>query len=158
MRLLSKLMVSFGMIAMASLAGAVFNSSPANAAITSTYCGSVRGYAKVEYSNIINFGTSPYFSTVRYGNTGNCVKAIQRELNADFCSSSTKLVVDGKYGPKTWQAVYRYQQMMRNQSMRVDGSSISVDGVVGKQTFALLNEFSYPSGGPVVFTVPIYSC
>jgi hypothetical protein len=81
------------------------------------------------------------YQTMTVGSSGQCVKNLQRYLNA-FCSSSTDLVQDGSFGNKTKRAVMAYQNYMRNEyglgRYRFNGSSMGVDGVVGPQTWGAL--------------------
>ncbi|MEE3344198.1 MAG: L,D-transpeptidase family protein [Bacilli bacterium] len=65
-------------------------------------------------------------STLRRGNTGSNVKALQRKLNEKMDCS---LEVDGVFGKKTYACVVRYQNK----------NKLTVDGIVGKQTCNSLN-------------------
>jgi peptidoglycan hydrolase-like protein with peptidoglycan-binding domain len=64
---------------------------------------------------------------LRKGVSGESVKRVQKLLNARLRPSS-QLTVDGIFGPLTHQAVTQYQQ----------GVSLTVDGIVGKQTWHCL--------------------
>lgn len=147
----------FGALLVTTVAAgiAMVGSSSASAYITTSECGTVKGYGVVTLPNVYPSisESHPYYATQARGNKNNCVKAIQQELNTDYCSPSTKLVEDGSFGALTERAVSRYQQMVRNANFRVNGSAISVDGRVGPQTYSLLNF----GGGTAVF-IPAYSC
>ena len=67
-------------------------------------------------------------STLKYGSSGGEVKKLQQELN----KQGYKLEVDGQFGSKTQAAVRDYQK--RN--------GLSVDGIVGKNTWGKLNASS----------------
>ena len=64
------------------------------------------------------------FEMVGYGSGGSYVKKLQESLN----QKGYKLDVDGQFGPKTLTAVKDYQQK----------NNLTVDGVVGNQTWASL--------------------
>jgi Putative peptidoglycan binding domain/Penicillin-insensitive murein endopeptidase len=71
--------------------------------------------------------------TVRRGSRGDSVRTLQTRLNIWFMRGGPRhglepLVVDGIFGPRTESAVRTFQQTER----------ISVDGVVGRQTWARL--------------------
>ncbi len=77
------------------------------------------------------------------GSQGECVKALQRELN--MVRNRTpgtpgyydRLVVDGIYGEKTVQAVKKFQ---RHHTVRINGrdQKLVVDGKVGPKTWKAL--------------------
>ena len=75
---------------------------------------------------------------LRQGNTGLAVKQMQCELNRS--QTKVQVVVDGVFGPATRDAVYTFQNCV----------GLQVDGVVGAQTWAQLNDwsthYSYPEG------------
>ncbi len=71
------------------------------------------------------------YSTIRYGSSGDDVKTLQQQLN----SQGYKLDVDGQFGAKTQVAVKDYQKK----------SGLSVDGIVGKNTWGSLNSVKTPS-------------
>jgi hypothetical protein len=70
--------------------------------------------------------------TVRYGSTGTAVKELQYRLNIWIAvtpgAGMPRLVVDGKFGPKTLAAVRAFQRAM----------VLTVDGIVGPQTWGRL--------------------
>ncbi len=65
------------------------------------------------------------YSTLQYGSSGSEVKKLQQELN----KNGYKLDVDGQFGSKTQAAVRDYQKK----------NGLSVDGIVGKNTWGKLN-------------------
>ncbi len=65
------------------------------------------------------------YSTISYGSSGSDVKKLQEALNAQGYS----LAVDGQFGSKTQAAVRDYQKK----------NGLSVDGIVGKNTWSSLN-------------------
>jgi len=94
------------------------------------------------------------------GNTGACVHLVQQLLNewgmaygyGGFAGSGP-LTVDGDFGPLTQQAVEAFQQR----------EGISVDGVVGPQTWGRLSQMTPPSSTitptpPTGTLNPIGSC
>ena len=60
-------------------------------------------------------------SALRIGSSGEQVRCLQSTLNAQGYNSGP---VDGRFGPVTYRAVFRYQQAKR----------LFVDGIVGRQT------------------------
>ncbi len=62
--------------------------------------------------------------TISEGSTGNTVKRLQRDLNADIVSNNP-LTVDGIFGPKTDARVRTWQDLVH----------IQIDGIVGPQTW-----------------------
>lgn len=68
------------------------------------------------------------YSQVRYGSSGNDVKTLQELLNQNGYSLDT----DGKFGPKTQDAVEDYQTK----------KGLTVDGIVGKNTWGALTSGS----------------
>lgn len=70
-------------------------------------------------------------TTMRSGSTGENVKVLQRLLNEKV---GCNLDVDGSYGPRTRSCVIKYQQ----------ANNIQVDGVVGPETCASLNNTLKP--------------
>jgi peptidoglycan hydrolase-like protein with peptidoglycan-binding domain len=74
---------------------------------------------------------NPGQPTIREGDHGDAVRRAQRALRR---TPDTALVVDGQFGPATKTAVTEFQQ----------GSGLTVDGVVGPQTWNAL-----PDGGPM---------
>jgi uncharacterized protein YkwD len=64
------------------------------------------------------------FATVRQGNSGDAVRALQSQL----ASRGADLAVDGIFGPLTAGAVRAYQQQ----------TGLTVDGIVGPQTWSAL--------------------
>jgi len=101
-----------------------------------------------EHGQVISMGTHPYYQTLRQGNSGSCVASLQQMLNV-FCSSGTKLSVDGQFGPKTYRAVKAIQQAIGYgwyYPVHVNGQNIYVDGVAGPQTWSILPAFSYWGG------------
>ena len=76
--------------------------------------------------------------TLRYGDTGSCVKVLQNLLLAKGVSIGTSYA-DGKFGPGTLLGVRRYQQS------RLD---LAIDGVVGPYTWNRL-----VNGGGTAYSV-----
>ena len=64
-------------------------------------------------------------TTMRYGSTGENVKALQTLLNEKV---GCNLVVDGSYGSATKSCVVKYQQQ----------ANIQVDGITGPETCGML--------------------
>jgi hypothetical protein len=64
-------------------------------------------------------------SVLQQGSTGDEVKSVQALMNA---KCGTALALDGDFGPATDQAVRQFQGFLQ----------ISVDGIVGQQTWSLL--------------------
>jgi peptidoglycan hydrolase-like protein with peptidoglycan-binding domain len=54
-------------------------------------------------------GSQPDFDTIEQGDSGSRVEALQNELNRVFTNVS--LVTDGKFGPKTYDAVVLFQKL-----------------------------------------------
>ncbi len=65
------------------------------------------------------------YSTIKYGATGDSVRAMQRALKSKGYYTGT---VDGKFGPKTRSAVYRYQKAI----------GLIADGRPGNKTLSAL--------------------
>ena len=84
------------------------------------------------------------YSQIGYGSSGNDVKALQQKLN----SNGYQLDVDGNFGPKTQAAVRDYQQK----------NGLTVDGIVGKNTWSTLNATNNTTSTQVVDddTAPSY--
>lgn len=104
-----------------------------------TSCGGVVGYSTSKIGTSGSGTRAAYFSTRWPGNRSNCVGEVQRNLNRGFCAPGTSLVVDGIYGARTKAALAEYQRFWRNANVRINGSAISVDGVLGPQTWHLFN-------------------
>lgn len=138
-------------------AGSISFATPVSADRGNTFpsCGSVRGSSQVGVANTDIVSSSKYYSTKGQGNADSCVKNIQTNLNLGFCSPSTRLSTDGIYGAKTAQAVRNYQNYYRSQRLVINtGSgfkSIYVDGIVGPQTWSLLNS-------QYIYRNPVFSC
>jgi hypothetical protein len=82
-------------------------------------------------------GSSGAPPTVQQGSTGPFVSTLQQDLN----KLGYSLAVDGSFGPLTRAAVVSFQS----------GAHISVDGIVGPQTWqALANAIAYAEGGAQV--------
>lgn len=75
------------------------------------------------------------YSTISYGSSGNDVKKLQEELN----KNGYKLDVDGQFGSKTQAAVNDYQKK----------NGLSVDGIVGKNTWGKLTGSANTTQNPV---------
>lgn len=109
-----------------------------------TNCGSVRGYTKITatdpYGNFFKTvdTAAKYYVSQAPGAKNECVKDIQRMLNASYCTTGTKLVVDGSYGTKTTTAIKKMQSYLSGYNFRINGAKIVVDGKVGPQTWSLL--------------------
>lgn len=74
-------------------------------------------------------------TTLKYGSSGDEVKKLQETLNAQ---GNYNLATDGKFGAKTQEAVKAYQK----------ANGLSVDGIVGNNTWGALNKASTPSTAP----------
>ena len=71
-------------------------------------------------------------TTLKYGSSGDEVKKLQETLNA---TGNYNLATDGKFGAKTQEAVKAYQK----------ANGLSVDGIVGTNTWGALNKASTPT-------------
>ena len=91
------------------------------------------------------FYAPAYRSTLLRGSRGDCVKDLQVALDSYFCNAATQLSTDGKYGEKTAAAVQHFQTYWAEGTL-VDGHAPAADGIVGRQTWALLTqqEFGVP--------------
>lgn len=76
---------------------------------------------------------------LKSGSKGNDVKTLQRALNMIL---GTKLDTDGKFGPKTLNAVKQFQKKYK----------LAVDGSVGPKTKAKFKALGYSDGGKVDYT------
>jgi len=74
----------------------------------------------------------------RRGSRGEVVKKIQEILNDSVSGLTPKLEEDGVFGPKTEAAVRLFQAQHK-----VDGKSLKVDGIVGKNTLKALSVVNY---------------
>ena len=79
----------------------------------------------------------PTLPTLKNGSTGDCVKDVQKGLNNRngnlklmYGTAWTPLVIDGKYGTNTYNAVKRFQTEYSNA-----GKKLAVDGIVGPATW-----------------------
>lgn len=116
-----------------------------------TRCGSPRGtgtIAPVSGNNAYLFYSSYYAQQSRSSYSTGCVKDIQTILNNNFCNASTRLAVDGHYGPKTYTAVVRFQQYAQFYYL-VNGAAVRVDGITGPQTWTLLSSGQWAITGRV---------
>jgi peptidoglycan hydrolase-like protein with peptidoglycan-binding domain len=110
-----------------------------------TKCGTVKGYTTITatdpFGKIIKTvdSAAKYYSNQAPGAKNECVKDIQRMLNASYCTTGTKLTVDGSYGSKTTTAVKKMQSYLSGYNFRINGAKIIVDGKVGPQTWSLLS-------------------
>lgn len=109
-----------------------------------TKCGTIRGYNKITATNhlgqviAITDKAAPYYASQYPGNRNECVKHIQRMMNAAYCTTGTKITVDGVYGTKTTTAIKKMQQYLSGYYIRINGAKIMVDGRVGPQTWSIL--------------------
>lgn len=109
-----------------------------------TYCGTVKGTTKITALNADGSFLKTVDSAAKYYTAqaprakNNCVKDIQRMMNAGYCTTGTKLVLDGSYGAKTKTAITKMQTYLRGYNFRINGAAITVDGKVGPQTWSLL--------------------
>ena len=71
---------------------------------------------------------------LKYGSSGSQVKTLQQLLNA---AGNYGLDEDGNFGPKTLEAVKKYQQQ----------NGLTVDGIVGTNTWGALNKGTTGSSG-----------
>lgn len=98
-----------------------------------------RDASKPEAKNPVNFGAwaqpassaSPAKS-MRQGAEGQDVRSLQESLN----KKGAQLDVDGKFGPKTQEAVRKFQEQ----------NNLEVDGVAGKDTMAALGGSANAAG------------
>lgn len=109
-----------------------------------TNCGSVKGTTKITAHHpdgrLLKTvdSAAKYYTSQAPGAKNNCVKDIQRMMNASYCTTGTKLVVDGSYGAKTKTAITKMQNYLKGYNFRINGAAITVDGKVGPQTWSLL--------------------
>lgn len=92
------------------------------------------GIAKVATAKVLKPFSCP--TLVQTGATGECVKQIQRSLNA--WGASPQLTVDGDFGPATKAGVIAFQGK----------HSLTKDGIVGPATKAILFVTSGPATRP----------
>lgn len=87
----------------------------------------------------INYGTTggSVMAILKTGSTGEAVKALQANLNTLIGAG---LIVDGDYGPKTATAVSNFQRQY----------GLTVDGIAGDQTFAMIDKLLTPAPAPTV--------
>lgn len=132
-------------------------SSPQASALSGCSQYGWRNVTMTDYSSqkTYDMGTYPYYQTLRQGNANSCVASLQKMANV-FCTQSTRLAVDGQFGPKTYSAIRSIQNAFANNGgyfeVRINGSRIIVDGVAGPQTWSILQAFSYwgsPNGGNI---------
>lgn len=127
---------------------ASFTPTPASALVGAklpTKCGAVKGYTKITNVDLVTGkvtrvldSSARYYATQAPGAKNECVKDIQRMLNASYCTTSTKLTVDGSYGTRTKVAVTKMQRYLGGYNIRINGAKVVVDGKVGPQTWSLL--------------------
>ena len=89
----------------------------------------IYGFARPKYPTI-TFNTTPVdmtFPTIRKGDIGNAVKALQLALVA-YEYNIGKYGIDGEFGSDTESAVKQFQK----------NSGIEVDGIVGRDTWSKL--------------------
>lgn len=114
--------------------------------ITAYAIGGNQNYAKYEKPK----------STYNYGRSvgqraGGGIYWIQAMMNSAFRNNNnfTALDVDGQYGPKTEDAVRRFQRSYNN-SFRYynggDGSYLVEDGIFGPKTYAATQRMGYTAG------------
>jgi len=77
------------------------------------------------------------YGTIRRGSRGWLVYKLQRWLNQNH---NQGLSVDGIFGPRTEGAVKNAQRYWRNQGKTACGRTIAVDGIVGPQTWTLVQK------------------
>ncbi len=143
----AKLLISLA-LPIAVLGLALSLSTPSSALVGAsqpTNCGAVRGTQKITAHTstgalIKTVDTAAkYYTSQAPGVSNNCVKDIQKMMNASYCTVGTKLVVDGSYGTKTKTAVTKMQTYLKGYNFRVNGAALIVDGKVGPQTWSLLS-------------------
>lgn len=109
-----------------------------------TSCGTVKGTTKITALNADGSflktvdSAAKYYTSQAPGVKNNCVKDVQRMLNAGYCTTGTKLVLDGSYGAKTKTAITKMQTYLKRYNYRINGAAIIVDGKVGPQTWSIL--------------------
>jgi peptidoglycan hydrolase-like protein with peptidoglycan-binding domain len=131
-----------------AVVGLVFSQSTPTSALVGasqpTNCGAAKGTTKITAHNSNGSllktldSAAKYYTSQASGASNNCVKDIQRAMNAGYCTTGTKLVVDGSYGAKTKTAVTKMQTYLKGYNIRINGAVITVDGKVGPQTWSLL--------------------
>ncbi len=137
-----------------------------------TYIIGVSSAATKYYVSSLGY-SCPTLPTLKNGSTGDCVKAVQKGLNNRNGNLKlmngtawTPLVIDGKYGTNTYNAVKRFQTEWSSV-----GKKLAVDGIVGPATWdRFLNDcmvFSDPAlvgwhydskNGTSYYTKPGYLC
>lgn len=126
-----------------------FMPAPASAIVGAalpTKCGTVKGYVKItnvdlatgKITRVID-SAARYYATQAPGAKNECVKDIQRMLNASYCTAGTKLTVDGSYGTQTKTAITKMQKNVSGYNIRFNGAKMTVDGKVGPQTWSFLS-------------------
>ena len=86
-------------------------------------------------------GCYTWSGVLKEGSTGEAVRQLQIRV-AGYASYGEVLALDGDFGPKTRQAVTRFQQAY----------GLSADGVAGEQTFAKIYALQDDDCTPVNFT------
>ena len=130
----------------ATLVGLSVN-SPMVSAAGACYQKGVRtvGMYNIGYGQLYYMGTYPYYQSLSWGSNSDCVRTLQTMANV-YCTQDTRLQVDGDFGRKTYSAVKTIQNSFANNGFwqaKVNGSSISVDGQVGPQTWSTLQAFTF---------------
>lgn len=132
---------------------------------------SQKGYRTVGMYDLGNgqtyfMGVHPYYQSLSrgsgYSSNKDCVKTLQTMANV-YCNQDTRLQVDGEFGRRTYSAIKTIQNAFANNGYwqaKVNGSSISVDGQVGPQTWSTLQAFSFmgsPTKGGTLNCMTFYN-
>jgi peptidoglycan hydrolase-like protein with peptidoglycan-binding domain len=79
-----------------------------------------------------------HYQVLHVGSQGKCVQRLQAMLNKALGKTGTsKLAVDGYFGSNTRKAVEDLQRLAHSKNWFANGKPITIDGVVGPQTWAL---------------------
>lgn len=81
--------------------------------------------------------------TLRWGSKGSQVEILQTILNKKVSSNKLpdgKLKIDGAFGSKTYKAVKAFQGLHKR--LNEPKKSLKIDGIVGENTRAVLNQYS----------------
>jgi peptidoglycan hydrolase-like protein with peptidoglycan-binding domain len=141
-RLRTRLAMTAGGL-VATAAALIVAAAPAQAAT----CGGTTTLPRTYYSNTILFRVpgQSYTCTLRQGDTGDAVRALQRTLN--ICWHKYYGSIDGIFGPATRDALKGAQSWL----------GVTADGVYGQQTRGAMKFYGANSFGNVKVCAYIFS-